>query len=250
MDQPADSGTLQGKTLMQLWQKDPASRTPQKWNEFYDHLTPPPKVQHRGALPFRVKQLFEEMVRALNDGDLAHFVCVAGVLAHYVGDACQPLHVSHLHHGNNPDEEQVHSVYETVMLDSFSGEYIDLLNAKLEKSESKPLIASGDAAADATVALMRRTIKRLKPQDIIDVFNEVRGRGQTANMWSKLKTDTVAISADGVLTLACLWSSAWTLAQAEKKFSATQAGKAIDRGVLAQLYDDPAIATANWLKDM
>jgi hypothetical protein len=250
MDQPADSGTSQGKTLMQLWQKDPASRTPQKWNEFYDHLAPPPKLQHRGALPFRVKQLFEEMVRALNAGNLAHFVCVAGVLAHYVGDACQPLHVSHLHHGNNADEEQVHSVYETVMLDSFSGEYIDLLNSKLAKSESKPLIGSGDAAADATVALMRRTIRRLRPQDIIDVFNEVRGRGQTANMWSKLKTDTVAISADGVLTLACLWSSAWTLARAEKKFTAKQAGKAIDRRVLADLYNDPDIAAANWLKDM
>jgi len=97
---------------------------------------------------------------------------------------------------------------------------------------------------------MRRTITRLKPQDIIDVFNEVRGRGQTANMWNKLKTETVAVSADGVLTLACLWSSAWALAQGEKKFSATQARKAIDRAVLANLYNDPDIATANWLRDM
>ena len=106
------------------------------------------------------------------------------------------------------------------------------------------------ASPRATVALMRRTIRRLRPQDIIDVFNEVRGRGQTANMWSKLKTDTVAISADGVLTLACLWSSAWTLARAEKKFTAKQACKAIDRRVLADLYNDPDIAAANWLKDM
>jgi len=249
MDQPAESGVFQGKTLMQLWKK-PENRTPQAWEAFYSSFTPAPKVQHRGALPFRVKQLFEEMVTALGDGDLAHYVCVAGVLAHYVGDACQPLHVSHLHHGSDPDEEKVHSVYETAMLDSFSTEFITLLNTKLASMDSKPLIKSGDEAADLTVDLMRRTIKRLPPQHIIDVFNEVRGRGQTANMWAKLKTDTVAVTADGVLALACLWSSAWSLAKAETKFSATQAGKKIKPADLMDLYNDPAIARANWLKDM
>src|SRR6185436_2226411 len=157
MDQPGESGKYAGKTLLQWWKLKPESRTPKEWELFYDGLTPKPTVQHRGALPFRVKQLFEEMVDALGNGELPHYVCVAGVLAHYVGDACQPLHVSHLHHGSAADEEKVHSVYETAMLDSFAVEFVDLLNDKLAKADSKPLIKSGDDAANLVVELMKRT---------------------------------------------------------------------------------------------
>ena len=84
-------------------------------------------AQNRGLVPFRVQQLYEEMVRALqaNPPDLKRFIAAAGVMAHCVGDACQPLHSSFMHDGdpNDLDEQGrprargVHSAYETKMLE-------------------------------------------------------------------------------------------------------------------------------------
>ena len=55
-----------------------------------------------GLLPFRVWQLYDAMVDALDEGSKDKFLCAAGTLAHYIGDSCQPLHISYLHHGD-PD---------------------------------------------------------------------------------------------------------------------------------------------------
>jgi hypothetical protein len=42
-------------------------------------------------LPFRVWQIYKKMVEFVAAGDVASFVAAGGILAHYVGDACQPL---------------------------------------------------------------------------------------------------------------------------------------------------------------
>ncbi len=251
MDQPAPTGAEHaGKTLLDLWLKKPATRTPKAWDKFYESIDPRMQVKHRGALPFRVKQLFEEMVDHLKNDSLSKFVCVAGVLAHYVGDACQPLHVSHLHHGHNPGEQDVHSVYETKMLDRYAAEFIQLLNAKLGKRLAKAGILTGDDAANATVDLMRVTVKTLTPERVIDVFNEIRGRGQLENMWQKLKTPTVTVTAKGVLTLSGIWQGAWKASKSETRFSKAKAGKQIAPSSLMALYNNAKIAEAMWLKDM
>ncbi len=138
MDEVAPSGPYAGATLLSLWAK-PATRTPAAWNAFYDSFDPPLRPQNRGALPFRVGQLFDEMVKHLRAGELDKFVCVAGALGHYVSDATQPLHISHLHHGEEASESSVHAVYETRMLDRFASEYVDELNKELGK-ESKRLL--------------------------------------------------------------------------------------------------------------
>jgi hypothetical protein len=52
-------------------------------------------VRSQGLLPFRVWQIFDEMVKQLKAHNNTKFLCAAGVLAHYVGDACQPLHGSY-----------------------------------------------------------------------------------------------------------------------------------------------------------
>ena len=250
MDQKAPSGTHAGRTLLDIWIKKPATRTPDEWEKFYDSIDPKMKPQHRGALPFRVKELFEEMVEHLNKNSLSKFVCVAGVLAHYVGDACQPLHVSHLHHGHDDTEKDVHSVYETKMLDRFPAEFIQLLNAKLQGQVGKSGILTGDDAASATVDLMRFTIKTLSPERVIEVFNEVRGRGQVQNMWTKLKTPTVTVTAEGVLTLTGIWQGAWKASGSESRFSKASASKRITPSALRTLYNNPAIAKSDWLRNM
>src|SRR5262249_16040480 len=131
MDQPGGPNQDQ-PTLLELWEADETSRTPARWTAFYNSLQPPLSDEHRGALPFRVRQIYNAMVKSLQDHDVNSYVCAAGVLAHYVGDACQPLHVSRFHHGHPGRlEDAVHSFYETQMLDQFAADVVAKVNTKL-----------------------------------------------------------------------------------------------------------------------
>ena len=165
MDQPGGAAAG-GQTLMELWHSGDATwRTPAGWTAFYDSVTAPPVDEHRGALPFRAAQLYGLMVDAVRGDDVLRYVATAGVLAHYVGDACQPLHVSRLHHGvPGAGEDAVHSAYETTMLNEHAAEVLAGVNADLaDDPHGPPLVTGSDEAADAAVMLMQRTIEAIPP---------------------------------------------------------------------------------------
>ena len=111
-----------------------ADLTSQKWRNYYNSIGAT-QARERGMVPFRVWQLYKEMVGYVQQGQVAQFVAAAGVLSHYVGDACQPLHGSYLSDGDpfrHPDGSAsaqrlghgrgygggVHSAYEGDMLDA------------------------------------------------------------------------------------------------------------------------------------
>lgn len=239
------AGVFAGKTLLELC-KDEANVDIDKWNDFYDALGVGFK---RGALPFRVWQLYKQMVASLQAGRVDEYICAAGVLAHYVGDACQPLHVSHLHHGRpgHPEEEKVHSVYETNMLDRFAADLIAGVNNALKTPDFPADLKGGKKAAVAVIELMRRTIKRLPPLDVIKVYNEKGGHERLPNMWAKLSNQTFECMADGILCLAGLWQSAWV----EGKGSSINPSKLkeIPRSKLKALYDTKTFVEAFRLQE-
>ena len=117
---------------------DPTQVTVEVWQEFYTALGHTTSAD-RGLLPFRVWQFFDAMVDAVAAGDVARFVCAAGLVAHYVGDACQPLHGSYLADGAPATPTTpavgagVHSAYETAMVDAFSTEILAGLQATLTR---------------------------------------------------------------------------------------------------------------------
>ena len=249
MDQPGGAAAG-GQTLMELWHSgDGTWRTPTGWTAFYDSLTDPPVDEHRGALPFRAAQLYGLMVDAVRGDDVLRYVATAGVLAHYVGDACQPLHVSRLHHGvPGAGEDAVHSVYETTMLDEHAGEVLADVNADLAADpHGPPLVTGSEEAADAAVALMRRTIEAIRPADIVSVFAAHPGPDQTAQLWNTFGAATVKRLADGAKTLAMLWTAAWR----------EGGGETIDvagiqpqpESALQKLYNTDSFAPSVWLRD-
>ena len=107
-----DQEDANGNTLLSLTTSTDSHRSRQMagiYDSVSDILSGEPIApKHRGLLPFRVWQIFDEMCRFAADGDAKSFVCAAGVLTHYVGDACQPLHISYLHDGdpNRPVEHE------------------------------------------------------------------------------------------------------------------------------------------------
>ncbi len=237
---------FKGKTLLDLC-VDPDNVDIDVWNQFYDSIETDFK---RGAVPFRVWQLYDQMVASLKKGKVAEYVCAAGVLAHYVGDSCQPLHVSFLHHGRpgHDDETEVHSVYETRMLDRFPADIIAGVNENLKSKTAKADVKGGKEAAIAVIELMRETIKKLPPMKIIEAHNATEGgRERAEHMFNVLGKKTTETMARGALCLASLWASAWKEGNGAK-VAAGKIGE-VDRAELKKLYNTKTFCEAFRLQD-
>jgi hypothetical protein len=215
VDQKLPTNPNKGKTLLKLCEEDPSRINPEFWGEYYDRIGAT-EARTRGLVPFRVQQFYEAMVLALreNPPNVTRFVAAAGTMAHYVGDACQPLHSSFMHDGDPDDVDEqgrvrargLHSAFETKMLDRHAAEVIALLNEELSNPSPRALIQGGHAAAVATVALMRRSHTLIPPKALSDLFAETR---QVQDLWEAFGPKTITVIADGARTLALLWASAW-----------------------------------------
>ena len=174
------------------------------------------------------------------------FVCAAGVLTHYVGDACQPLHISYLHDGDplrkfeytfkkgkkageteeRPLGQGVHAAYEDAMISAFRKDVLSGLK-KTPKAAKSELVESGFAAARRTVEMMRATYDTLPPMEIVDAFVAFEGtpKERSAFFWNEFGERTIEVMQGGAHLLAVLWESAWHLGDGENTISSTRALK-------------------------
>lgn len=232
--------TGDGKTLRDICLEDSANVDVGVWRAFYDELGHT-SSKSRGLLPFRVWQFFDAMVDALKADDLAKFVCAAGLMAHYVGDACQPLHGSVLADGRkNGKGKGVHSAYETTMIDHQAENIVNGLRVVLPTTVQPPVVGSGQEAAVAVVKLMARAAEAVNPGELVDAYAATGGgksRAVTTKLWDQFGAATVATLADGAVTLGMLWESAWVVGAGSERFTTAQM-VAIDRAKLQALYED------------
>ena len=221
-----DEPGADGRTLRQLCIEDPANVSVPVWQSFYTALHHTDAAE-RGCLPFRVWQIHDAMVGFVAAGEASSFVAAAGVLAHYVGDACQPLHGSFRSDGyrdqathtttstGTPKEiwpgKGVHSAFETKMIDRHASDLAPMIAAELPNG-TPPAVGTGHAAACAVIDLMERTANRLPPTDLCDRYVEL-GEGASHEvldgLWSTFRDATAAAMADGARVLAGIWTSAW-----------------------------------------
>lgn len=233
MDRPLSGAPKSGKTLLDLC-ADPRNVTPKAWKDYYARV----RDKNKGTLPFRVRQIYEAMVAAAAAEDVARFVACAGIVAHFVGDACQPLHISYLYNGD-PDRKDggkelgkgVHEAYEAAMVNAHGPEILAGLSAGLEGMSLPPLFRGGQAAALATVDLMGQTFQNLPPMAIVEAFASGK------DLWQFFGPPTIKTLVGGVLTLAGLWQSAWV----EGNGDGVPAVKltAVPEDELVRIYSDP-----------
>jgi len=192
------------------------------------------------------------MVDAVHQGNTTDFIAIAGLVAHYVGDACQPLHVSRFHHGHpgHPEENAVHADYETKMLDRFAPDVVAKVNTAIGNRHVGSVVAGGDAAADLVVDLMRRTIQRLDPETVVNTWIATKGPQHIADLWAALGDETAASMAEGALTLATLWQSAWAEGDGDHTVPAAQLGAAANKNTLRGRYNKATFVPSRWLRDM
>ncbi len=169
-----------------------------------------------GALPFRVWQMYKQMIASLSNGKVDEFLVAGGTMAHYVGDACQPLHISFLHHGADPSESAVHADYETKLIDRKAEELFDGVDAIDRKVTPRELIGpNGKDAAKFVLQLMKSTVDLLSPEEVLEVWRNSKGQGKFDRMWDALGPRTIQTIAAGSHALAVLWESAWKHGQGD-----------------------------------
>jgi len=250
IDEPLD-----GVTLRQRCVQDPANVAVPVWRDYYTRLghTAPDK---RGLLPFRVQQFFGELVDAVRARDLVRFVAAAGLVAHYVGDASQPLHGSYLADGM-PDGTGagVHSAYETTMVDRHTPELAVAAERELAGAQAPAPVTSAPASAVAVVQLMDRSARSVDPLALVRAYAGVATRRGDASiavtdaLWSRFGTATAGLFADGALTLAGLWASAWDAGGGETAFPA-ESLTAVEPAALQRLYEDPSFVPSLTLDEI
>lgn len=226
-----------GPSLLEQCVKDPKKLSAKTWKAYFDGFAKAGVGPEEGCLPLRVWQIWEAMVAYLRKGDVLHFVAAAGVMAHYVGDASQPLHCSYLHHGVPPmvtvkgrkypvprsDKRfkafkktraaQIHGIYEETMLEVDPVAALTAIDADLAaRPKDTRKIGSGHDAGMAIVRLMHASQARLKPMAIINADDPSLGPKTRAKaLWGKpaIQKATVTSLADSVVLLARLWETAW-----------------------------------------
>jgi hypothetical protein len=218
-----DDSVFDGKSLLELSFESDDNIDVEVWLDFdkqMDEVRPNTKTDpktgeeklrpRRGALPFRVWQMYKQMTTSLKAGDLLEFIVAGGTMSHYCGDACQPLHISFLHHGRDKTESNVHSDYESKLIDKKMKLLFDGVNAKVKKVKTEELIGeNGKEAAKRILELMQKTVTILPPIDIVESWANAKGRGKFEKMWNDLGDRTIDVVAEGAHVLAILWQSAW-----------------------------------------
>lgn len=166
------------------------------------------------------------------------------ISAHYLGDACQPLHGSYLSNGLlDGTGEGVHSAYETVMIDRHDTAILAALPAAIDATDPPGQVTTGQQAAVAIVELMVRTAKAIDPAALVNAYAAVAARPDdhsiavTNALWAQFGKSTIGVLADGVHTLAMIWTSAWNVAGGDQRFSDDALG-AVDKRTLQTLYED------------
>lgn len=239
MDKPGPDGG----TLLDICKDHPKNVSVPVWQQYYDRV----KDASRGLLPFRVWQFYNAMVDFVKQGKVEEFVCAAGIVSHYVGDACQPLHISYMFNGDPNDTEEVdgkqapraagvHAAYEDSMVDYHVPEIMAGIDREIGVGERLPLIQGGQAAAVAIVELMQDTFARLSPPDIVAAFLEVKGESKRVigdALWEKFGRPTVDVITGGSKYLAMIWDSAWKEGGGDDTIAALGA---IEEETLAGIY--------------
>ena len=269
----ADAPTTAGETLFELCDT-PAKLTVQVWSDYYKDIDQaaigmdPNKPVSRGLICFRVWQIYDYMVDALQGPKAdraAKFIFAAGVLAHYVGDGCQPLHSSYMSNGDPADDKTiqytakrdskyhkkgdvypktvnpgngVHAAYEDHMIDDKIDEIFPAVPNSPVNGEAIAPITNGQDAGFAVLTLMKNTQGTIAPRTIVQAFKDANGNGNMSDaLYEQFSQGTIDCLARGSQYLAAIWTAAWTNGNGAAQV--TNAGKVKPQDLI-DLYVDPA----------
>ncbi|MFQ5846573.1 MAG: hypothetical protein ACE5IQ_02750 [Candidatus Methylomirabilales bacterium] len=84
------------------------------------------RLEEAGLLPWRIAELYRELVRAMRTPDWSRVPLVAARLGHYVADGHQPLHTTTNYDGQLTGNRGIHKRFEDEMIRRHLAQYHDL----------------------------------------------------------------------------------------------------------------------------
>lgn len=177
----------------------------------------PDKIKDHGTALWRANQFYQFLVEALKAKDEVGALQIAGVMAHYVGDLSQPLHVTTQYDGRQKGTG-IHKFFET---DNIQGRNLAAVTTATQKAsaalvQSKPF--QDDFKAGVLQALLNEVDRSHKSKEPLLQIDENIGRtGQGA---TQLREMAIERMADGAATYALILSLAWKEA-GNPKFAGT-----------------------------
>lgn len=173
----------------------------------------PDKIKDHGTAIWRANQFYQFLVEALKAKDEIGAIQIAGVMAHYVGDLSQPLHVTVEYDGRQKGTG-IHKFFET---DNIQGRHLSNVATAAQKLASQLIRSKGfqqDFKGNVLQVLLNEVDRSHKGKEPVLTIDENLGRtGQGA---TRLREIAVERLADGVATYAIILSMAWKEAGSPK----------------------------------
>ncbi len=162
-------------------------------------------VLHNGTQPWAEDTTMTAITNAMRAADWNGAVLLVADLAHYVGDAHQPLHCTKNYDGQYTGNNGVHSRYETSMLNTYGSTIV------IPTVGGAVLIPS---TVDSVFSFITRGWARVDTVLHSDTVAKAASGGQYnstyyASMWTQLQAITVDQLTRGSVSLASLVYTAW-----------------------------------------
>jgi hypothetical protein len=273
-DAPTKHG---GKTLFDLCSQ-PSDMKVAVWQAFYNDidrekigLSSEDRIS-QGLICFRVWQIYNYMVDSVVNDQPDRFIFAAGVLSHYIGDCCMPLHSSYMSDGDPADNltepytakrdsskhcqgdvyekvtnpgKGVHVAYEDHMVDDNIDQILGAVDKVLNdpsgriNNEEIDAISSGQTAAFASLLLMKNTQADMSPRSLVEAFKKAKMNQEiiSESLYKKFGDSTADCLARGCRYLATVWESAWKDGSNRKR--AISNIDKVQPSLLIKLYSDP-----------
>lgn len=127
-------------------------------------------LQKEGSLPWQIEEMMNKLTKAFKEKNKNEILYVAADLAHYLGDATQPLHSTNNYDGQLTGQKGIHSFFESHLPQSFGDAYNfntgDVHFIKDVDAETWAIIGHTHSLTDSVLNAEKEARKAIPADDI------------------------------------------------------------------------------------
>jgi len=127
------------------------------------------KLQKSGSLPWQIQELYGKLVTAFKEKSKTKILYIAGDMAHYIGDATQPLHTTSNYDGQQTNQKGIHAFFESQLPELFGESYNfntgDVHYIKDITAETWSIIARSHSLVDTLLQAEKKAKESFKGEE-------------------------------------------------------------------------------------
>ncbi|HET8647432.1 MAG TPA: alkaline phosphatase family protein [Vicinamibacteria bacterium] len=171
------------------------------------------KAVEQGRVPWRVGEVYRQLVRAFRARDSRRALETAATLGHYVGDAHVPLHAVVNYDGKDTGQPGVHGRWEAQLVERFERQLLPRVQPGGGRPAGDPVLMTFDVLMESFVsasAVLESDRAAAGPVDLAGTPEDDRYDEGFYSRFAEREADrVVARMTRAVETLGGLWRQAW-----------------------------------------